>query len=438
MSRRRTLITGIGAVSPLGIGIEPTWEALCRGESAIAPIKAFDATGFRSTLAAEVPDYALKEHIPKHYRKAAKVMLRDMEQAVIAAKLGAENAKLMTAGVDPDAQSDYQSERMGCTIGAGLMAAEINDLSRALATARDDAGSFSHELWGEGKMQNLTPLWMLTTLPNMLACHVTILHQCKGPSNTVTCGEASGLISIGEMSRIIERGDADMGLAGSAESKVNPAGLIRLDLAEKLARTQGEEGSGHEHVKPYSETSTGTVLGEGGALLVLESEDTLSERGVKAIAEVAGFGSGLSAPKGDADHRARGIIRAINASLEDAGIGADQVDAILPGALGEADIDAAELVALRSVFGKSLESKPLVMLVPAIGNAIAGYGGLQAGIGVKILQEQLLPPALVRGDLMPADINAAREEATPGKFTNILVLNRGFGGPAAALVLRAI
>src|SRR4051812_44932104 len=194
---RRVVITGLGAVSGLGIGATALWEGLCAGRSAIAPITRFDPAGYRCRLAAEVKDYSAKDFVPKNYRKAVKVMVRDTELVVGAAKCAIEDARLVTrshAGEQaPESafQPTYPADRMGCHIGAGLICSDTHEISSAMVTARppdaprevqDKTNGFTLKAWGTvapeggGGMENLQPLWMLKYLPNMLACHVTIIH----------------------------------------------------------------------------------------------------------------------------------------------------------------------------------------------------------------------------------------------------------------------
>ncbi|MCG8509788.1 MAG: hypothetical protein MI741_11230, partial [Rhodospirillales bacterium] len=214
--KRRVVISGLGPVSGLGFGIEATWAGVLKGESIIGRVQAFDPAGFDSQIAGEVPDYKIGNYVPKTYRKATKVMARDIELAVIGADQAARDAGLVTKGTDPDAakasdfEPTYPPMRMGCHIGAGLIAAEVNELTEALVEARKADGSFDIHEWGGGGMFKLTPLWLLKYLPNMLACHVTIVHDAQGPSNTITCAEASGGLSIAESARVIARGNADL------------------------------------------------------------------------------------------------------------------------------------------------------------------------------------------------------------------------------------
>jgi 3-oxoacyl-[acyl-carrier-protein] synthase II len=200
---RRVVITGLGPVSAFGVGMGPLWSALTEGRSAMRPIAAWDASGLPTSVAAEIPAdlFDVKVFVPKSYRKATKVMARDIELAVGAAHEAVRDAGLVTKSTE-GATPTLAPDRVGCHIGAGLIAADIDELTSALYTARDAEGRFSIALWGEQGMNNLTPLWLLKYLPNMLACHVTIIHDCQGPSNTITCAEDFG----GALDRRVDAG----------------------------------------------------------------------------------------------------------------------------------------------------------------------------------------------------------------------------------------
>lgn len=448
--RRRVVITGVGAVTPFGLGLYPLWEGLVAGRSALGPIRRMDASGFASRLGGEIPEFSAKDHVPKSYRKAVKVMARDTEIAVVAAKAAVEDAKLVTRGTgEGEVTPTYPADRFGCQIGSGLIAAETHELTLALATAAGtgpaDHGGFDLKAWGGregvGGMNNLQPLWMLKYLPNMLACHVTILHGAEGPSNTLTCAEASGLLSIGEGSRVIERGAADACYCGGAEAKLMLMGLCRLTFAERLAPT-GDETDGSKVVRPFDPAAPGALLGEGGGILVLEALETATQRGAPVYAEVAGFGAAHSGPPlfaplpaPGADACNEGLAYAVEAALADAGVRPEEIDAIVPQGLGVTAVDAGELGALRRVFGAHLEKTPLVTLTPAIGDLFAGHGAVQAAVGAMCVRTQRLPARLHAGTPAPgAQCGAA--PARDATLRHVLVCTGSMGGQNAALVLR--
>ncbi|MCA9306217.1 MAG: beta-ketoacyl synthase N-terminal-like domain-containing protein [Phycisphaerales bacterium] len=432
---RRVVITGLGVVSPMGVGIDALWEGLCAGRCAIGPMTRIDASGFACKHAAEAKEFSsARDYVPKNYRKAVKVMARDTEIAVAAAKLATEDAGIVTKGyAEEHAALTYEPGRLGCQIGAGLINAEVPELSAALSTATDGAGAFSLAKWGESAVNNLTPLWMLKYLPNMLACHVTIIHDARGPSNTLTCSEASGLLSIGESMRVIEQGRADACFAGGAESKLNHMGVLRMQLSGRVAPTEsGEDGA--SIVRPFDRDARGLVIGEGGGIVMLESEETATARGARAYARVLGFGAGQSPSRGDASRRAEGMVVAIRSALRDGDIEAAEIDVIVPHGAGVLRDDEAELAALREVFGDRLASIPLMLMSPMVGELSAGAGGVAVAAAAMALRHQMLP-ARVHGGSPDARVLAGRAEKRPATLRRILVVTNSLGGQNAALVL---
>lgn len=460
---RRVAITGLGTVCGLGLGARALWDGLCAGRSALAPIRGFDAAAFPCRVWAEVPGANARDHVPKTYRKAVKVMARDAELAVVAARAAVDDARLATRAADPPAPATYPAHRVGCSIGAGLIAAETLELTEALVTARVE-GAFSLRAWGAaagggGGMANLQPLWLLKYLPNMLACHVTIIHGAEGPSNTITCAESSGLLSILECSRVIARGDADCCFTGSAESKVNLLGLARMGLAGRLAQADGSE-EGWRTVRPFDPAAPGGLLGEGGGILILEDAESAAARGATPYAEVAGVGAAQSASdllipratdRSTAERAAsprpsRAAIRfpaddgvglrdAVLAALDDARVRPGEVDAVVPHAPGVREIDGAAAEGLRRAFGDRIARIPLVTTSPNLGDMLAGGGGVAAAVGAMCLREQRLPARLHAGSPAP-DMQAGESPGGPANLRYVVVCGSALGGQNAAVVLR--
>src|SRR5687768_11320596 len=271
---RRVVITGIGVISPIGIGTKTFWDNLLAGKVGVRRIESFDPAGFPSQVAGEVPAYKIGDYVPKSYRKATKVMARDIELAVIAADDAFKDSGLQSKAYTETPAFD--GKRFGCNIGAGLINTELNELTTAMNVARE-GNKLDLQKWGREGMNQLTPLWLLKYLPNMLACHVTIIHELRGPSNTITCADASSHLAIGEAFRTIQRGDADMAICGGAESKVNPMGMVRHALLRRLNDTHND--SPESAVRPFDADATGTAVGEGGGLLILEDFDRAKARG---------------------------------------------------------------------------------------------------------------------------------------------------------------
>jgi 3-oxoacyl-[acyl-carrier-protein] synthase II len=448
---REVVITGLGVVSALGLSAQELWTGLVEGVSGLGTLERMDASGFGCRIGGEVKGLKVRDYLPKHYRKATKVMARDIELAMAASTLAVRDAGMTTRA--DEGEATIAASRLGCQIGAGLIAAETAELSRALASAVDEDGVFDLGLWGTvdgddgrkagGGMNNLPPLWLLKYLPNMLACHVTIVHGAEGPSNTITCAEASALLSLGESSRVIERSDADVCFSGGAESKLNYMGVLRLDLSGRVASTDETE-DGSQIVRPFSPDSQGGVLGEAGAVLMLEEAACAAGRGAKVYAKVSGFGAAQSpeSPIGTGVWEAeqtgvdRGLADAIEASLGDAGLDAGDIDAIVPLGLGVPGLDEREAGALRAVFGDRLSRVPLVTLTPNVGNCSAGQGGLMAAVAAMALERQALPARVNSGQVFDG-LDAGASRAIETSLKHIVVCASGLGGQSAALVLSA-
>ncbi|MHB1157602.1 MAG: beta-ketoacyl-[acyl-carrier-protein] synthase family protein [Phycisphaerales bacterium] len=425
---RRVLVTGLGVVSAAGVGIEPLWAAVTSGQSKLAPITAFDPAGFDVRIAGEVADFKANKIVPKSYRKATKVMARDIELAVGAADGAVRNAGLITPGIESDQPRTYEGPRSGAHIGAGLIAAELDELTSALASSRDANGKFDIHHWGGAGMMNLTPLWLLKYLPNMLACHVTIIHDCQGPSNTITCGEASGGLSIAESVRVLQRNKADLCFCGGAESKINPMAFYRQIMTGRL--------SGKGEVKPFDQSASGTLIGEGGGIVTIEAEDTLAARGGKAYAAILGYGASMSlaARSGiDADPDGEGLAGAMMQALADASVKAGDISAIVAYGSGNPAHDRSEAAALNRVFGDKV---PMTFSSkPYIGNCGAGAGGIDVAIGCKMIAEQVMPAVI--GCEEPIDgMNSAKSAAShAADLKNVLVVSTSLGGQNVAIVL---
>jgi 3-oxoacyl-[acyl-carrier-protein] synthase II len=428
---RKVVITGIGVVSPIGIGSAAFWDNLIGGKIGIDRISFFNPDGFASQIAGQVPPFKINDYVPKHYRKATKVMARDIELAVVAADDAFKDAGLKSRAYSET--PDIDGRRFGCNIGAGLISVDLNELTSAMHTAREGQ-VLDLKKWGKDGMGQLTPLWLLKYLPNMLACHVTIIHELKGPSNTITCGDSSSHLAIGEAFRTIQRGDADLAICGGAETKVQPMGLIRQCLLNRVTTTQNDSPA--TALCPFDENASGTVIGEGGGLFILEEYEHAKARGAKIYAELAGFGASQDtyritepSPTGDS------YARAIRNALADANLPPAAVDLLVPCGLGLPAHDRAELNGLTTVFGGGLSRIPITTIKPRTGNLAAG-SGVDAAAAVLSLHHNKIPGALntkmVQGGF---ELNVS-PEARDAKIDVAVSSVYSLGGQNAALVFR--
>ncbi|HEX3357629.1 MAG TPA: beta-ketoacyl-[acyl-carrier-protein] synthase family protein [Tepidisphaeraceae bacterium] len=388
---KRVVITGIGVICPIGIGSKTFWENLLAGQCGIHKIRNFDAGGFNCQIAGEVPDYKIGDFVPKSYRKATKVMARDIELAVVAADDAFKDAGLKSKAYTET--PDFNVKRFGCNIGAGLISCEVNEIANAVMTSvrDDDPGQIDMRKWGRDGMNQLTPLWLLKYLPNMLACHVTIVHGLMGPSNTITCQEASSHLAIGEAFRTIQRGNAELAICGGAESRINPMGMIRQELLGRLNNDANDNPA--ESVRPFDADAKGAIYGEGGGLLILEEYEHAKKRGAKIYAELIGFAASQDTYSvTEPDPTGQSYAKAVENALKDAGITPKDIDVFIPNGIGLPGSDRAELNGLRKALGPDLERIAFAPIKPQIAYLGAG-SGVDAAAAALTISTGKIPPA---------------------------------------------
>jgi 3-oxoacyl-[acyl-carrier-protein] synthase II len=431
---RRVVITGIGVISPIGIGARSFWDNLLAGKVGVRRISHWDPSGFPSQVGGEVPPYKIGDYVPKSYRKATKVMARDIELAVVAADDAFKDAGLKSKAYTET--PDIPTTRFGCNIGAGLINVDLNELTAALSTARGEGNKLDLKRWGGEGIGNLTPLWLLKYLPNMLACHVTIIHELKGPSNTITCADASSHLAIGEAFRTIQRGAADLAICGGAETKVLPMSVMRQVLLRRATETHND--TPEQAVRPFDAEADGTAVGEGGGLFILEEYERAKGRGAKIYAELVGFGASqdtysITQP----DPKGVSYGKAVSKALADANLPPNAVSLMVPCGLGIPSHDRAELAGLHNVFGGGLERVAMAPVKAQTGNLAAG-SGVDAAAAVLALHHGKIPPAVnTRKPLDGVKLNV-RPEARDANLNVSVSTVYSLGGQNAALVFKKV
>ncbi len=441
MPPRRVVVTGLGLATPIGIELDDVWTALLEKKSGIERITAFDPSSFRSQIGGQVGKFTLGDYIPKSYRKSTKVMCRDIQLALVAAYQAVNDAGLKTKCImdrgEAEAPGNVDPTRFGANIGAGLICADLSELAAALAVARSDDDGFSLAKWGLEGMSDLTPLWLLKYLPNMLACHVTIVHDAQAPSNTITCGEASSHLAIGEAYRTIQRGAADVCICGGAESKTNAMGTIRQDLFGRLAIDRNE--APHEACGPFDAQREGMVVAEGGGLVILEELDHARNRGARIYGEIGGFGASANTISWkEPDPEGQGIARAITKAIEDAGLNADQIRMITTFGTGSVSFDRSEAAAIRKVFGEKAAGIPALAIKGAIGTNGAGSGAIDFAISLLAMKNNTVPASVGTDQLADEHgIGLVTGDAIDAPVDNFVSIAYALsGGQTAALVVR--
>ncbi len=369
---KRVVITGLGAITAAGEGSSALWEAVKSGCSAIDAIHFQDSGQGWDAIGARIANFEAEKYVTQ--RKSLKVMARDIQLAVAGASLAMEDSKLKKDG--------YDCDRFGVIMGSGVLNHELDELAYSVANSLGDDKQLDIKKFGDAGLSSLFPLWLLKYLPNMPACHISILFDLRGMNNTITVGASGGLQAIGEALRIIQRGDADLMLAGGAESKLNPVGLSQYKILGALCGDTA--GDPKKIYKPFHQNSKGFVVGEGAAFLVLEELGHAQKRGAKIYAEVLGFG---------ASYR-DGHSIAMNSALKDAKISSDQIHYLQASGIGIQREDQREMEAIREVFGQHSKNLQVSASKPIIGFTGFSAGALDLVISTMALGEQRVPPTL--------------------------------------------
>lgn len=435
MSSARVVITGLGAISPLGLNVGDIWEGLFAGRCGIGKITAFDPTGFDCKLAGQVPDYKIQQYVPKSHRKAVKLMSRDIELAVIAANEALADSGLITKAADPE-NINIDPQRTAINMGAGLISCDLAEIAPAVAASTTD-GRFDIHKWGKEGIELVTPLWLLKYLPNMLACHIGIIHDIEGPSNTITCAEASAHLAIAEAAQIIARGGSDIALAGGAEAKVNPIVMIRQTLLKRTASENNDNPS--SACRPFDADAKGSVFGEAAGVVILENLENAKERGAKIYAEIIGTGQSNNInPKYEhLEPDGKGIRIAIEKAIADAQIQPDDLDLIIPHGTGIAADDLAESKAIESALGEVASKVPVWPTKSMLSNTGAAGGALDIIAAVRATTDGKIPAAKncdKRADGCNLNITNQPLEAD---IRYALCCSYTYGGQTAAVILKS-
>ena len=444
--KRRVVVTGMGIISPLGNSVDELTEALKTGRSAGAPIAAFETDGFPIRVAAEVADFNPRKMIRQ--RKAIKMMSRDVQFGVAVAALAIDDSGLSVAGTDVDTPTDDPT-RIGVSFGSGFIDSDIDELAPAIVACRkpewkniDDyrqrmAEAYDMDNFGASLMANLFPLWLLKYLPNMPACHVTIIHDLQGPNNSLTGGDAASIQAIGEAARIIERGSADVMVCGGTDCTVNPLSLLNHELFKRVTHRNDDPAGAS---RPFEKNRDGLLMGEGAAAVVLEEYERARARGATIYAEVVGYGCGCDAYRVDAVHpEARGAQVAMRAALRDARTEPEDISYLAAHGLSCVDEDKAETVAVREVFGGAAESLPVSAVKSMMGYVGSASGSMDLVCALVAMREGFIPPTINYEEPDPdCNLNIVANEPRSAQVNSVLINTFGLGGQAATLVIRRL
>ncbi len=419
MSKREVVITGFGVLSPIGIDPDSYWNALVEGKSGVSYLNSLQTELEKRPIGAEVPDFRPKDYIKP--KKNIKVMSRDIQMGVVATALACQSANLVLAedgrSVDP--------ERIGCVFGCDLIGLELEYLVDAFRAGVKD-GRHDFSTWGPASMEKIMPLWMLKYLPNMVASHIAIALDARGPNNTPTLDRGSSLAATMEACRIIERGDADVIVCGGAGNKINPTILARGG-AYNLAPWSAEPS---ENPRPFDARRSGTVVGEGSAAFVLESKEFAEARGAKPFATILGFAEAVC-PTAKFGIQGEAIERAARLALKNADRTAADLGHVNADGLGIAD-DAVEAAALSKVVGET----PVFTAKGHFGNIGSGAGAVELAASLLAVEKGILPATRNCDEIAPdCPINVATGAPQQLENTTFMTVNHTTAGRSFAVVL---
>jgi len=407
---RRVVVTGVGLVTPLGIGTEASWEAVRAGKCGIGPITQFDSAAFSCRIAGEVKGFVPGDYIEK---KEIKKMGRFIQFAVAAADFALKDSGLV---VTPD-----DAEEVGVYIGSGIGGFEVIE--------REHRNLLEHG------PRRISPFFIPATIINLASGYVSIRSGAKGPNSATATACTTSAHSIGDSFRLIQHGDAVAMICGGTEACITPMGIGGFAAMRALS-TRNEDP---EHAsRPWDRDRDGFVVGEGAGILVLEALEFAQRRGANILAEMVGYGMSADAfhvtsPPDDGD----GAYRVMRNALRDAKLEPHQIDYINAHGTSTEIGDRAETMAIKRAFGAHAYQVAVSSTKSMTGHLLGGAGGLEAGITVMAIRDQVAPPTINLDNADPVcDLDFVPHDARPMKIEHALSNSFGFGGTNGCLIFK--
>ena len=410
MEQRRVVVTGVGMLTSVGIGTEPVWQAIKQGQSGIGPITAFDPTEFNCRIAGEVKGFDPGNYIEK---KEIKKMGRFIQFAIAASDFAMESANLK---VTPE-----EAERVGVYIGSGIGGFEVIEREHKNLLEK-----------GPGR---ISPFFIPATIVNLAAGHVSIRTGAKGPNSATATACTSGAHAVGDSFRHIQRGDVDIMICGGTEAAITPMSVGGFAAMRALSQRNDDPARA---CRPWDKDRDGFIIGEGAGLLILEEYEHAIRRGAPILAEMVGYGmSGdayhITSPSEDGD----GGFRVMRNAIRDAGIEPHQVQYINAHGTSTPMGDLIETKALKRVMGEHASKVAVSSTKSMTGHLLGGAGGLEAGITVMAIRDQIAPPTInLEHPDEGCDLDYVPGVARPMNIEYALSNSFGFGGTNGSLVFK--
>jgi len=410
MLKRRVVVTGMGMVTPLGTGMEKTWNSLIQGKSGVGRITKFDSTGFDTQIAAEVKDFAPENFIDK---KEARRMDIFIQYAVASAIMAMEDAQFK---ITPE-----NAERVGVVVGAGL---------GGLTTIE----SF-HKVLLEKGPGRISPFFIPMLIVNEAPGQISMRFGAKGPNSSVVTACATGSHNIGDAWKMIQRGDADAILAGGVESTITPLAVGGFNAMKALSTRNSEP---ERASRPFDKDRDGFVIGEGSGIILLEEMEDARRRGARIYAEIVGYGlTGdayhITAPAPDGE----GAARCMAMALRDAGMRPEEVDYINAHGTSTDYNDLYETIAIKTVFKEHARKVPISSTKSMTGHLLGGAGGVESIIAILTIARGVIPPTINYDTPDPnCDLDYVPNAARKAEVRVAMSNSFGFGGTNAVLIFK--
>lgn len=410
MERKRVVITGLGLITPLGIGVEPSWKAFIEGRSGIGKITRFDASDLPVQIAGEVKGFDPSLYIEQ---KEIKKMDRFIHFAVAASQMAIEDSGIQI--------TKENAERVGVIIGSGI---------GGLSTIET-----YHKVYLEKGYRRITPFFIPMLIINLASGQVSIKFGAKGPNSAVATACATGSHAIGDAFRVIQRGDADVMIAGGTESVITPLAIGGFAVMKALSTRNNDP---ERASRPFDVDRDGFVMGEGAGIVVLESLESAKKRDAKIYAEIVGYGMTsdayhITAP----EPHGEGAATCMTLALKDAGVSPDVVDYINAHGTSTRYGDEIETAAIKKVFGEHAYKLSVSSTKSMTGHLLGAAGGVEAVVTVLAIYNDLIPPTINLDNPDPeCDLDYVPHKARQRGINFALSNSFGFGGTNACLLFR--
>ena len=407
-NRRRVVVTGLGCISPVGNTVASSWDALLAGKSGIATITKFDASAFSTHFAGEVKGFNIEDYIPG---KEARHMDTFIHYGMAAGMQAMQDSGLEV--------TEANAERIGVLVGSGIGGLPLIEQTHAELTSRGP--------------RRISPFFVPASIINMISGHLSIKYGLQGPNLAIVTACTTGLHCIGEAGRLIEYGDADVMIAGGAESTVSPLGLGGFVAARALSSRNDDPATAS---RPWDTERDGFVLGEGAGVMVLEEYEHAKARGAKIYAELLGFGMSadahhMTAPLENGD----GARRCMISAMRNAGVNADQINYVNAHGTSTPLGDVAETVAIKRALGDAASKVVVNSTKSMTGHLLGGAGGLESVFTVLAVHNQISPPTINIFNQDPAcDLDYCANTAREMPINVALKNSFGFGGTNGSLI----